>query len=216
VPSAQTVRRVYKPILFVLSLVPCGMLLWQALGINGSSLGANAVEHLQDTFGEWGLRFLVLTLAITPLREWTGAPWLTGLRRMLGLFAFFYVAMHFLTWIVLDQGLDPASLRDIVTRPYLTIGMLAFLGLVPLAITSTDAMMRRLGKRWRQLHRVVYACALLGTLHFYLQVKSDVGEPLIYLGIFVVLLAWRVLKTRQRAIDGRRAAPSVESARKSH
>jgi sulfoxide reductase heme-binding subunit YedZ len=192
---ATLVRRYVKPALFVVCLLPFLHMLLGAFEIAGADLGTNPVEKVQDTFGQWGLRFLVITLAITPLRDWFKAPWLIQLRRMLGLYAFFYVLMHFLTWLFLDQGLYwPGILEDIAKRPFITIGFLALLMLVPLAITSTNAMMRRLGKRWKSLHRLVYAITLLGVWHFWWQVKADIREPAIYLAITLVLLGWRSWK----------------------
>jgi methionine sulfoxide reductase heme-binding subunit len=198
-PSTLVIRRVIKPALFVLCALPLLSLVWEGFGIAGASLGTNPVERVQDTLGQWGLRFLVITLAVTPLRDWFNMPWLVQLRRMLGLYAFCYVLMHFLTWLILDQGLYWSGiLEDIAKRPFITIGFAALLLLIPLAVTSTNAMMRRLGKRWKKLHRLVYVIALLGVWHYYWQVKADVTEPLIYLGIVLVLLGWRVWKVRPR------------------
>ena len=192
-PSLQVVRRYIKPALFVVCLLPFVHMVLGAFGV--VRIGANQVEAIQDTFGQWALRFLVITLAITPLRDWFNAVWLIHLRRMLGLFAFFYVMMHFLTWLILDQGLYwPGILPDIAKRPFITIGFLAFLLLIPLAVTSTNAMMRRLGKRWKTLHRLVYVITLLGVWHYWWQVKADIREPLIYLTITAVLLGWRIWK----------------------
>jgi sulfoxide reductase heme-binding subunit YedZ len=202
--STQVVRRWIKPVLFILCLLPAIGLVSNALGIAGS-LGTNPIETLQDTLGQWGLRFLLITLAVTPLRDWFNAPWLVQLRRMLGLYAFFYVLMHFLTWLVLDQGLYwQGILADIAKRPFITIGFAALLLLIPLAATSTNAMMRRLGKRWKKLHRLIYPIVLLGVWHYYWQVKADVREPLVYLAIALVLLGWRIWKLR-----GNRPAMSV-------
>jgi sulfoxide reductase heme-binding subunit YedZ len=199
-PSTLVIRRFIKPVLFVICALPLLVLVWEGFGIGGASLGTNPVERVQDMFGEWGLRFLVITLAVTPLRDWFNMPWLVQLRRMLGLYAFFYVLMHFLTWLILDQGLYWSGiLADIAKRPFITIGFAALLLLIPLAVTSTNKMMRRLGKRWKQLHRLIYLIALLGVWHFYWQVKKDVTEPLIYLAIVLVLLGWRVWKVRPRA-----------------
>jgi sulfoxide reductase heme-binding subunit YedZ len=198
-PSATVVRRVLKPALFVLCLLPLASLIWRALEIGGTNLGANPVEKIQDTFGQWGLRMLLITLAVTPLRDWFNAAWLIQLRRMLGVYAFFYILLHFLTWLILDQDLYWAGiLPDIARRPFITIGFLAFLLLIPLAITSTNGMMRRLGKRWKTLHRLIYGIVLLGIWHYYGQVKADVREPLIYLAIAAVLLGWRLWKVRRR------------------
>ena len=198
-PSAVVIRRVIKPALFLVCALPLLSLLLAAFGIAGASLGANPVEKIQDTLGQWGLRLLVITLAVTPLRDWLGMPWLVQLRRMLGLYAFFYVLMHFLTWLFLDQGLYWSGIvEDIGKRPFITIGFAALLLLVPLAVTSTNKMMRRLGKRWKSLHRLIYLISLLAVWHYYWQVKADTTEPLIYLGIVLVLLGWRAWKARPR------------------
>ena len=205
-PSAIVVRRVLKPALFLLCLLPLASLVWRALEIGGTNLGANPVEKIQDTFGQWGLRMLLITLAVTPLRDWFNAAWLIQLRRMLGVYAFFYVLLHFLTWLILDQDLYWAGiLPDIARRPFITIGFLAFLLLIPLAITSTNGMMRRLGKRWKTLHRLLYGIVLLGVWHYYWQVKADVREPLIYLAIALVLLGWRAWKMRRRWLPAQTA-----------
>jgi len=196
---SHLVRRYLKPVLFVVCLLPFVRLLLGAFGIAGFGLGTNEVETVQDVTGNWGLRFLVITLAITPLRDWFDAPWLIQLRRMLGLYAFFYVLLHFLTWLFLDQGLYWAGIgEDIAKRPFITIGFLALLLLIPLAVTSTNGMMRRLGKRWKSLHRLVYGITLLGVWHFWWQVKADIREPALYLAITVVLLGWRAWKARRR------------------
>jgi sulfoxide reductase heme-binding subunit YedZ len=195
------VRQFVKPLVFLACTTPLLYLLWRAFELGGTDLGANPVEKVQDTLGQWGLRFLVITLAITPLREWLNALWLVMLRRMLGLFAFAYVLLHFLTWLILDQGLYWSGiLADIAKRPFITIGFAALLLLAPLAITSTNTMMRRLGKRWKSLHRLIYPICLLAVWHYYWQVKADVREPLVYFAIVCVLLGWRVWKVRSRSI----------------
>lgn len=205
-PSSAGVRRYIKPALFAVCLLPALQVTLKAFGVGGD-LGTNPIETVQDTMGQWGLRFLLITLAITPLRDWFNAPWLVQLRRMLGLFAFFYVLMHFLNWLILDQGLYWSGiLADIVKRPFITVGFLALLLLVPLAITSTNGWMRRLGKRWKKLHRLIYAIVLLGVWHYWWQVKADIREPLLYLGIAIVLLGWRVWKLR------RSRSPAAQSA----
>jgi sulfoxide reductase heme-binding subunit YedZ len=198
-PSSLVIRRVIKPALFLVCALPLLSLVLGAFGIGGASLGANPVEKIQDTFGQWGLRFLVITLAVTPVRDWLTMPWLVQLRRMLGLYAFFYVLMHFLTWLILDQGLYWSGiLQDIGKRPYITIGFAALLCLVPLAVTSTNKMMRRLGKRWKSLHRLIYVICLLAVWHYYWQVKADIREPLLYFAIVLALLGWRAWKARPR------------------
>lgn len=192
--------QIVKAILFVVCLIPLASLIARAFGLAGPSLGANPVEKIQDTLGIWGLRFLLITLAVTPLRDWFGAPWLVQLRRMLGLYAFFYVLLHFLNWLILDQGMYWSGIvADIAKRPFITIGFAALLMLIPLAVTSTNGMMRRLGKRWKTLHRLIYPIVLLGVWHYYWQVKADVREPLIYLAVALVLLGWRIWKARAGA-----------------
>ena len=194
-------RQILKPIIFIACLLPFLWLIAGAFGLAHVSLGADPVKKIQDTCGEWGLRFLMITLAITPLRDWFGATWLISLRRMLGLYAFFYVVLHFLTWFVLNQAMDWNSmLTDIAKRPYITIGFTALLLLIPLAVTSTNGMMRRLGKRWKKLHRLIYPISILAVWHFYWQVKADVREPLIYVAIVTLLLGWRVWKSRGREL----------------
>lgn len=193
---------VLKVVLFLLCLVPLGKLTLEVFGLAGMSLGANPIEELIHRFGNWGLNFLLITLAVTPVRSLTGQAWLMRFRRMLGLFAFFYLLMHFLTYAGLDQRFEIGVIvEDVIERPYITIGMTALLLLIPLAITSTNAMMRRLGRRWQKLHRLVYAIAILGVWHFYWQVKQDVLEPLIYALILAILLCYRLLirwRRRQR------------------
>jgi sulfoxide reductase heme-binding subunit YedZ len=190
--------RALKVFLFLLCLLPFASLFWRAFELGGSDLGTNPIEKVQDTLGQWGLRFLLITLAVTPLRDLFDAPWLVQLRRMLGLYAFFYVLMHFLAWFVLDQDMYWSGIMtDIARRPFITIGFTALLLLLPLAITSTNAMMRRLGKRWKKLHRLIYVIAPLGVVHYYWQVKADVREPLIYAAILGVLLGWRAWKRRR-------------------
>jgi sulfoxide reductase heme-binding subunit YedZ len=179
-----------KPLLFGVCLLPLMLLIW-ALFNNG--LGANPVEKLTHQTGDWTLRLLLITLAVSPLRQWTGQVALGRFRRMLGLFVFFYCSCHFLIWLVFDHSLDLADmLEDILERPYITLGFSAFVLLIPLAITSNQAMIRRLGKRWRKLHQLVYLIILLGVLHFLWQVKADYMEPIIYSVIMVVLLLHRI------------------------
>jgi len=210
-PSTNVVRRVFKPALFLLCLLPLASLVWRAFELGGTNLGANPVEKIQDTLGQWGLRLLIITLAVTPLRDWFNAVWLIQLRRMLGVYAFFYILLHFLTWLILDQDLYWAGiLPDIADRPFITIGFLALLLLIPLAVTSTNGMMRRLGRRWKTLHRLIYLIVLLGIWHYYWQVKADVREPLIYLAITLVLLGWRVWKVRRRLLPSHRGADRPE------
>lgn len=193
------IRFIWKPLVFALCLLPAVLVVTDALGITGG-LGVNAVEDIQDRFGNWALRFIMITLAVTPLRELTGRNWLIRFRRMLGLFAFFYVLMHFLTWLLLDQSLLlSAIVEDIGERPFITVGFAAFLLLIAMAATSTTGMRRRLGKRWKQLHRSVYVVAVLGVVHYWWQVKIDIREPAVYAAILAILLGYRVVRSRQRA-----------------
>lgn len=192
-PSLRSLRRGLKPLVFLLCLSPA---LWLATGVlrpDWVALGANPVEKIQDTLGVWGLRLLLTTLSITPLRQLTGQVEWLAYRRMLGLFAFFYVASHLLFYVIVDQELAWAILlEDIAKRPFITAGLAGFLLLVPLAATSTRRAQRRLGRRWLQLHRLVYAAAVLGCVHFWWQVKADIREPLAYSAVLVLLLAWRL------------------------
>ncbi len=190
--TLQQVRFVWKPLVFLLALVPAVLVVTDALEITGR-LSANPVEDIQDRFGNWGLRFIMITLAVTPLRRITGWNWLSRFRRMFGLFTFFYILMHFLTWFVLDQGmLLSAILEDIVERPFITIGMAALVLLTALAVTSTNGIRRRMGRRWNQLHYGAYAVGVLGVWHYWWQVKKDISEPLVYTVILAVLLGARL------------------------
>ena len=187
--------------MFVFCLLPLANLLGRAFGFMANDLGANPVEALLHSLGLWGLRFLLLGLTITPLRYWTGWNWLVRYRRMLGLYAFFYILLHFLVYAILDQGLDiSVIIEDVIKRPYITLGMIALLLLLPLAVTSTKGMMRRLGRRWQKLHRLVYLIAVLAVWHFYWQVKLDTFEAIIYVAILTLLLMARVLHAYRKRI----------------
>jgi len=187
--------------LFMLCLLPVFWLVW---GFLQQQLGANPFEVLTRNTGLWTLRLLLLTLLLRPLAELLKQRWLLRLRRMLGLFSFFYAGLHMLTYLWFDQFFDWSEIGvDIAKRPYITIGMLAFVLLIPLALTSTRAMMRRLGRRWQILHRLVYVIAPLGVLHFFLLVKADIREPLLYAVILALLLGYRL---RGRAARLSRAA----------
>lgn len=178
-----------KGSLFLVCLLPLAQLAWHIL----SGAAVNPIEDLTHGSGTWTLRFLLITLCVSPLRA-LGAPgWLLRLRRMLGLYAFFYACLHLLTYLWLDQFFDWAAIvRDIVKRPFITVGMLAFVLLLPLAITSTDSWIRRLKRNWGKLHRLVYVIAPLGVLHYLWLVKRDIQSPLIYAALLAVLLLWRV------------------------
>jgi methionine sulfoxide reductase heme-binding subunit len=184
-----------KPALFILCLGPLAYLVYAVVA---NALGANPAEALMRSSGDWTLRFLWLTLAITPLREWTAWHALVRWRRMLGLFTFFYACLHFLCFAWLDMGFDvSAMLRDIAKRPFILVGTLALLTLLPLAATSFDGAVKALGgARWRALHRVVYLTALLALLHFFWMRagKNDFAEVGVYGAILAVLLGWRLLK----------------------
>ena len=190
--TLKQVRFIWKPITFVACLIPAILVVTDAFELTGR-LGANPIEEIQDRFGIWALRFIMITLAVTPLRRLSGWNWLARFRRMLGLFTFFYALMHFLTWLILDQSLLlSAILEDIVERPFITIGFAALLLLIALALTSTSTMRRRMGRRWQTLHNSVYAIGVLGVWHYWWQVKNDITEPLIYALILAALLAARV------------------------
>lgn len=192
-----------RPCVFTLCLLPFIRLIYDVFT---GGLGADPVEDITFRTGDWALRLLLVTLAITPLRYLTGWNSLIRLRRMLGLFAFFYVCLHFLTYIVLDQFFAwKFIIEDITERNYILVGFSAFLLLLPLAITSTNAMMRRLGgKRWQKLHRLVYVAAVCAVLHFLWLVKSDVTEPVIYA---LVLIALFLIRVRHRHTKPSRASP---------
>lgn len=194
-------RRTLKVLVFGAALFPSGWLAAGAFGAGGADLGANPVEMLIHETGLWVLRFLLLTLAITPLRRLTGMAWLLRFRRMLGLFAFYYASLHFLCYALVDKRLDlPIIVEDVLERPFITLGMIALLLLIPLAATSTKGMMRRLGRRWGRLHRLVYAVAVLGVWHFWWQVKADTLEPAVYAVILAVLLGFRLVDRRRSLI----------------
>ncbi len=204
-------RRETKPALFVLALLPFAWLLWGAIA---NTLGANPAEALIRSTGDWTLRFLCLTLAVTPLRTLTGWHALARLRRMLGLFTFFYGLTHFLCFAWLDMGFDAAAIvKDIIKRPFILVGSAALLSMLPLAATSFNAAIRRLGaQRWQRLHRGIYATALLALLHFFWMRagKNDFAEWSVYAAILALLLGWRVW----RAWRGLRSRlPSAHEAR---
>ena len=185
-----------KLALFIVCLIPAAILVWKFFQ---DQLGANPFEALTRESGEWTLRFLLLTLLMTPLRNVLYQAWPLQLRRMLGLFSFFYACLHLLTYLWFDQFFDwRAIMEDILERPFITVGITAWLLLLPLAITSTNRMMRRLGRRWKSLHRSIYLIAALGVLHFIWLVKADIREPLIYAGILLILLGYRVVKWWQK------------------
>ena len=179
-----------KSIFFVLCLIPLASLIWR--GFYGD-LGANPIETITRSTGDWTLRFLLITLSVSPLRQWFGLSALLRFRRMLGLYVFFYACCHFSIWFIFDHALDFTDMiEDIVERPYITVGFSALVLLIPLAATSNNAMLRKLGKRWKKLHRLTYLIVLLGVLHFLWLVKADYLEPGIYALIAAVLLLQRI------------------------
>ncbi|MBV9318119.1 MAG: sulfoxide reductase heme-binding subunit YedZ, partial [Gammaproteobacteria bacterium] len=190
----QRYRFIYKPLVFTACLLPLVWLTCGAFGWLGASLGPDPVKELEHECGKTALNLLLLTLAVTPVRQLTGQTQLLRLRRMLGLLAFFYVLLHFAIYLVLDLELNFRTLgADIAKRPYITIGFTALLMLIPLAVTSTNGMMRRLGRRWQSLHRLVYVIAILGGRRINRQIKRDIRKPLVYAGILAVLLGYRAL-----------------------
>jgi sulfoxide reductase heme-binding subunit YedZ len=197
-----------KAAVFLLCLGPLAALVVRGLR---HELGANPIEFITHATGDWTLRFLVLTLAVTPLRRLLDLPQLVTFRRTLGLFAFFYGTLHLTTYVWLDQFFDVRSMvKDVAKRPFITAGLTAFLLLVPLAVTSTNGWMRRLGRRWQTLHRLVYASAVAAIVHYLWLVKSDRRLPLLYGAVVALLLGARIVfavrKARARAFD---ASPSA-------
>jgi sulfoxide reductase heme-binding subunit YedZ len=211
--AAWSPPRWLRPVVFALSLIPA---VWVVVALASDFfqgtrlLGSNPIKEAEHFTGRWVLRFLMFTLAVTPIRQTLGWNWLQRYRRMLGLFAFAYATLHLSIYFFLDLELVWGDLAaDIVKRPYITIGMAAFLLLLPLAVTSTAKMVTRLGgKRWAALHRAIYVIVVLGTIHFWMAVKRDITLPLIFALIFAVLLGYRVLAWRRR----RAAAATREAA----
>jgi sulfoxide reductase heme-binding subunit YedZ len=202
-----------KPLLFVVCAFPAAQLAYEAYT---GDLGVNPIEYITRFTGSWSLIILIASLAVTPLRRLTGRNDLIKLRRMLGLFAFFYAALHFATYVGLDLFFDFSAVgKDIVKRPYITVGFLAFLIMVPLAATSTAGMIRRLGKRWQQLHRLVYVAAIAGVIHFYWLVKADITRPAQYGAVLALFLGyrlfvkWRSNKRAARVIRSTSPDPAI-------
>jgi sulfoxide reductase heme-binding subunit YedZ len=212
--SAKTIARVWKPLVFAACLVPALQLGLGAFAIAGFSLGANPVEALLHGLGKWGLNLLLITLCVTPLTWIVRAPWPLRFRRMLGLFAFSYVMLHFLVYAILDQGLAwNFIVEDIIERPYITVGIGALLLLLPLALTSTRRAMRRLGRRWAKIHKLIYPIAILGVWHYWWQVKQDWREPLVYASIVALLLGARLVRHNRRKVRSAVAGkPTTELA----
>lgn len=189
--TLQQIRFFWKPLIFLLCLLPAVLVVTDAFEITGR-LGANPVEAIQDRFGNWALRFIMITLAVTPLRRISNWNWLPRFRRMLGLFTFFYAFMHVLTWFVLDREMRLQDIiEDLTERPFITLGFVAIVLLTALAVTSFSAIRRRMGKRWQALHNMVYVIGILGVWHYWWQVKKDISEPLIYAAVLAILLGSR-------------------------
>ena len=198
----------FSQILFLAALAPMVLIptaLWSDFVRGTDFLGSEPIKEMEHMLGEWGLRFLFATLLITPLRDLTGWNWLAKHRRTLGLFAFATICVHLLTWVFLDLQVVIDDLvgwdevwADLVKRPYLTIGMLGLLLMIPLVWTSTKASIRRMGKRWNRLHRITYVIPVLGCIHYIMAVKKDIGEPLIYFAVLGGIFAWRAWVWRQR------------------
>ena len=201
-----------KPSVFLVCLIPLGQLAYRAYG---DDLGANPIDTITRFTGSWALIFLLASLAVTPLRRITGWHELIKFRRMLGLFAFSYALLHFSTFVGLDHFFDLDRIgKDILKRPYVTAGFIAFLIMIPLALTSTAGMIRRLGKRWQQLHRLVYVAAIAAVIHFYWLVKSDIRRPVQYGLVLAALLGYRlVLKWRPLITARISAKPSTGRSR---
>ena len=201
-----------KAILFLLCLTPLLLLGWRGYH---NKLGANPIEYITHRTGAWTLRFLLITLSVTPFRELLNQPKLARFRRMLGLFAFIYGCLHLTTWVWLDKFFDVQEMwKDVVKRRFITVGMTGFVLLIPLAITSTAGWVRRLGfVRWQRLHRLVYFSALAGVIHYYWLVKSDVRLPLLYAGILTLLMAYRAwIWTHGKPLQRKAEPPNVPAA----
>ena len=201
---------VAKTLVHIAALLPAAWLGWQVWTVaqtGGDALGADPVAEIEHRLGLWALRLLMATLAITPLRQLTGQAVLVRFRRMLGLYTFFYACMHFSAYLVLDlRGYWTQIFEEIAKRPYITVGFAAWLLLLPLAITSTTGWIRRLGRNWSRLHKLVYAVGVLAVLHFWWLVKSDIREPALYAAILAALLGWRAWKRFGKVRLARRTA----------
>ena len=183
--------RLTKVLIFLAALIPVGRLVWK---FRHDALGANPVEVITHSTGDWTLILIMVTLSITPLRKWTKQYWLIGVRRMIGLFAFFYGCLHFTTYLWLDKAFDVHEMiKDVYKRPFITAGFTAFVLMIPLALTSTQGWIRRLGKNWQRLHRLIYVTAIAGVVHYIWLVKADLRKPLQYAFVLSVLLLYRIV-----------------------
>ncbi len=198
-----------KIIAFLLCLVPVALLGLSAYRGNlGGNLGANPLEVITHTTGDWTIRFLLITLGITPLRQLAKQYWLIQFRRMFGLFAFFYGTLHFMTYLWFDKFFVWQEIwADVLKRKFITVGFLAFVLMIPLAVTSTKGMIRRLGKRWTQLHRLIYVSAIAGVIHYLWLVKADKSKPLFYGGLLALLLGYRLAKWAAQKFQSKAANP---------
>ena len=200
-----------KFVVFPLCLVPLALLAWKGFH---QDLGANPIEVITHSTGDWTIIFLLITLAITPVRRLTRQNWLIRFRRMTGLYAFFYGILHFTTWLWLDKFFDLHEMwADIVKRRFITVGMLGLTLMIPLAVTSTQWAIRKLGKKWASLHKLVYASAICGVIHYWWLVKADISKPLRYAVILGVLLGWRIVTwAMKKTRAAQAAAPLAQSA----
>ena len=206
---AMPIARAVAHLLCLSPIAWLGVQFWQVYRTGSDALGADPVAEIEHRLGLWALRFLLLALAVTPLRQLTGQVVLLQFRRMLGLYAFAYATLHFAAYLALDlRGYWTQIFEEIAKRPYITVGFVAWLLLVPLAATSTRGWMRRLGRRWGQLHKLVYAIGIAAVVHFWWLVKSDIREPALYAGILAPLLAWRLWQAYRR----RRTAAAAATA----
>jgi sulfoxide reductase heme-binding subunit YedZ len=193
------VERALKALVFIGASIPIVLLVAGVAGVAGQSLGPNPIREMLHVTGKTSLNLLLITLMVTPVRHATGWMAVHAIRRALGLFAFTYALLHFLIYAVLELDLDFSDLgREIARRPFIIVGTVALLALIPLAVTSTNRMMRKLGRRWQTLHQLIYPIAILGVWHYYWQVKADIREPLVYAGILTALLGYRLWLRRRR------------------
>lgn len=208
--------RIAKIVVFLGALVPLARLAWKAFH---GGLGANPIEVITHSTGDWTLILILTTLAITPLRKLTKQYWLIGVRRMIGLFAFFYGCLHFTTYLWLDKFFDwPEMVKDIAKRPFITMGFAAFVLMIPLALTSTQGWIRRLGKNWQRLHRLIYVTGIAGVIHYIWLVKADLRKPLQYAFVLGLLLSYRIViwlmesrrKVAAAPVPARRSAEVTE------
>jgi sulfoxide reductase heme-binding subunit YedZ len=205
-------RLIVKPLVFAVCLLPALKLAAGAFAVAGMSLGTDPVAAMLHGCGRWTLNFLLITLCMTPLRDVTGSVVWLRYRRMFGLFAFFYLLMHFSVFVLLDQAGKLAAIgHEIVKRPYITLGMLGLLLLIPLAITSTAKAQRRLGRRWTRLHRLIYPAAVLGVWHFWWQVKKDIHLPLLYACGLALLLGYRLWKRHRSMLNAQRSSSAMHA-----